>query len=610
MKLLNLLDIQRYVKACASKARMNVVYEDSPVPYATPGCIHLPNLSKFTTEAQLAEYLYFVEHETAHATHTDFAAAKKYKEGSFSKRVLGMLEDYRVDNVEARDYDGFRMNRADVLPVEIDVMADSFSKFMASSPTPEQVDEAERLMSVHAWTTLNDETHTVSSAAEKLLANDNIIQWVYKLDKYSEELAALLKEGTEEAAQLADELVSKVFEQDASEDEEPEEGEEEGGEGSESKEGEGKEGKGKGDGKPKEGDGDKGKDGKSKGEGDGDEGFGNHFDHKSGIPQGIARGGKGAYEPKVTRDLKIECDDEHFHPCLPDQFMVADLSEGIGVMEKVITRSGYYVFGKGAAYVESEARDARDAVRSINSGTVEGFAQQVRRLLQIRARSRFEYGQKKGRLDQSRLARIGMRDAPGFNERIFKNKIVNDTTDTAVTVLLDASGSMHGSKWAHAIKSAELINATVSRALGIPLEVLAFTDDHVGSVIYEAKKFNQLRVGDEELLNRLSWATSYMSGNADGEAVLYAYQRLRQRKEKRRVLIVVSDGAPSCSREGDIDTFTKEVIEEIEADRHVDIYGLGLMSSSVRHYYKHHVVVSRGDSLEQALLTLIDKSIA
>jgi cobaltochelatase CobT len=293
-----------------------------------------------------------------------------------------------------------------------------------------------------------------------------------------------------------------------------------------------------------------------------------------------------------------------------DEYLLAELSAGESEMLRVIKRSGYNGWGKDARHIQSESKMALDAVRKINSGTVEGFAAQVRRLLQIRARSRFEYGQKKGKLDQSRLARIGMRDAPGFNERIFKNKIINDTTDTAVTVLLDASGSMHGNKWAHAIKSAELINATVSRALGIPLEILAFTDDETGTIIYEAKRFNQLRLGDEELLQRLGYASAYMSGNADGEAVLYAYNRLRQRREKRKVLIVVSDGAPSCSREGDIDEFTKVVIKEIEADRHVDIYGLGLMSTSVRRYYKHHVVVNHGDSLEQSLLTLIDKSIA
>jgi len=249
-----------------------------------------------------------------------------------------------------------------------------------------------------------------------------------------------------------------------------------------------------------------------------------------------------------------------------------------------------------------------------NGGTVDGFAQQVRRLLQIRARSRHEYGQKKGKLDQARLSRIGMRDAPGFNERVFKRKIVADTTDAAVLVLLDASGSMAGSKWGHAVKSAELINATVSRALGIPLEVLAFTDCRLGSVIYEGKLFHELRVPDEELVSRLGYASAYQSGNADGEAILFAYDRLRQRKEKRKVLIVCSDGAPAASGRtthggGSIDVFTKEVIQSIEADPHVDIYGLGIMSTDPADYYKQHVIVNYGDSLEQALLTLIDRSL-
>jgi hypothetical protein len=51
------------------------------------------------------------------------------------------------------------------------------------------------------------------------------------------------------------------------------------------------------------------------------------------------------------------------------------------------------------------------------------------------------------------------------------------------------------------------------------------------------------------------------------------------------------------------------VIESIEADPHIEIYGLGLMSTSVKHYYKRHVTVDHGGNLEEALLSLIDKAI-
>ena len=104
----------------------------------------------------------------------------------------------------------------------------------------------------------------------------------------------------------------------------------------------------------------------------------------------------------------------------------------------------------------------------------ENFAQQVRKLIQIRARVQTQYGTKKGKLDQSRLSRICF-NAPGFNERIFKNKIENKTLDAAITVLVDMSGSMNGDKAYYALASTLLLNE-VSSTLNIPVEILGFTD--------------------------------------------------------------------------------------------------------------------------------------
>lgn len=609
MKLLNLLDIQKYVKSCAAKANMSVVYEDTPVPYCTPGCVHLPDINRFTTDEQLASYLYFIEHETAHAEHSDFDATKAYQHDTTTGRVINLLEDYRIDTIDCRKYDGFRINRSDVIPAQNREVGAAFREMLANKAASEHVEEAERLVAGLAWSTLHDNDPNVVASADALLVNDNVKAIVAKLEKYTHELEDLVNGTTHDAAELGKRIVREVFGQDPEQDKKPQEGGKEGQGNGGDKEGDGK-GKGKGKGEKGEGDGE-GKDGESKeGKGKGKDkslgGFGNHFDHETGVPQGVAM--KHNYAPTVTRDIRIGGGHGKWNNCLPEQYIIADLSGGVPAVQNVWRRSGYG--DMGVEYGKAAAKSCIDEVRAIKAGTVDGFAQQVRRLLQIRARSRYEYGQKRGKLDQSRLSRIGMRDAPGFNERIFKNKIVADTVNTAVMVLLDASGSMSGSKWAHAAKSGQLLNATVSRALGIPLEILAFTDYNEGTVIYEGKRFNQLRVGDDEILERLSLAVGYMSGNADGEAVLFAYNRLKDRREKRKVLIVVSDGAPAASRSGSIREYTKEVVESIEADHAVDIYGLGLMSTAVSRFYTKHVIVNHGDSLEQALLTLIDKSIS
>jgi len=71
-----------------------------------------------------------------------------------------------------------------------------------------------------------------------------------------------------------------------------------------------------------------------------------------------------------------------------------------------------------------------------------------------------------------------------------------------------------------------------------------------------------------------------------GDAIAYASARLLQRKEHRKVLLVLSDGSP-CGRDhkGDIRTYTKNVIRDAEL-RGVDVYGVGIMDMNVRKFYK------------------------
>jgi cobalamin biosynthesis protein CobT len=78
-----------------------------------------------------------------------------------------------------------------------------------------------------------------------------------------------------------------------------------------------------------------------------------------------------------------------------------------------------------------------------------------------------------------------------------------------------------------------------------------------------------------------------MSGNPDGENILWAYDRLAKRKERKKLLIVMSDGSPAASKGGyGITKYTEEVIREIEASKDIEIYGLGLCCDSVKHFYK------------------------
>jgi cobalamin biosynthesis protein CobT len=243
----------------------------------------------------------------------------------------------------------------------------------------------------------------------------------------------------------------------------------------------------------------------------------------------------------------------------------------------------------------------------------ENFAQQVRKLIQIRSRVQTQYGTKKGKLDQSRLSRICF-NAPGFNERVFKTKIENKTLDAAITVLVDMSGSMSGEKVLNALASTKLVNEVCS-TLNIPLEILGFTDVNESGkapdpLMFIYKSFSDFKVNENSLEEYFSMSSDYMEGNPDGENILWAYDRLVKRKEKKRILIVMSDGSPCATKSmSGISTFTHKVIQEIQKAKLVDIYGLGLCSDSVKEYYEAHSIVNKPQDIPSKLIELIERKI-
>ena len=99
-----------------------------------------------------------------------------------------------------------------------------------------------------------------------------------------------------------------------------------------------------------------------------------------------------------------------------------------------------------------------------------------------------------------------------------------------------------------------------------------------------------------------------MGNNADGEAIMFAYNRLIQRKEKRKILLVLSDGQPACGKPR-IAEYTKAVIQKIESDKLIEIVGIGLLYASVDEFYKKHMMIDDASKIEEALLSLIHKQI-
>ena len=233
--------------------------------------------------------------------------------------------------------------------------------------------------------------------------------------------------------------------------------------------------------------------------------------------------------------------------------------------------------------------------------TSHNLASTLRKLLLVKAKSLHEYGKKKGRLHYKNVYRATMKDAGVIQEKIFKKKVINNTLKHAVYILADFSGSMGGNKVVTASHALVLLNEALG-TLRIPFEISTFSYDSA-PIHFIIKDFNE-SVTTDKMIDRLVIASNKMLDNGDGESILWAYSKLRKRREPKKSLIVLSDGQPACYQHS-IETFTKQVIKEIEKDASVDIYGIGILDRTVKRFYKNHTVINNISELESGIVDVI-----
>ena len=239
-----------------------------------------------------------------------------------------------------------------------------------------------------------------------------------------------------------------------------------------------------------------------------------------------------------------------------------------------------------------------------------GLSKKVARLLQIHSRDKYRYGKKRGTLHSKNLYRAGMKDAHGFNKRVFKQREINNCLDVSVTVLGDCSGSMGGSKFSSMGKSMVLLGRVLGD-LNIQHELVGFTDTF-GQLLYLYKPFSASKVSGSILANRVISSSQIMAGNADADAILWCANRIRKEKSKRKIIIVLSDGCPAggksdCSLSQP--DFLSKVTQEIEKSVDLEIYGIGIEDDNVKLFYKDNKVISNSDELDNALLSVIKTKI-
>ena len=588
-----------YVKASAGRSKLNVIFEDVNHPRHDGNTIYLPRVRTDMSEETLSEIMASVDHEVAHDLYSDFDILREKKIDMRTKTgfIWNMVEDSRVNALEATEYPGFRELWDNTTPA---LMEKCRLKMLDGNPM------SEALHGLIRWeSAVSADLFPLCHEHSLTFKNDLKLKAV--LEPFSDRLLECQKthnkiKGSKMTYELARDLVKALGG-------EPEEEE--------------KEGEEKGD-KPEK---DKGR--KTKAE-------------SKSEKEGKEKGEKPEEEDKDEDDWCIkkvtitEADEEKLlttHSILEivdkrmskvgllydtdmsaggwtmtplEKFGIVDYHNMTTTLPVLKTMLGV---GSTASVFFQESYNERIRAKLITS---DNFAQLVRKEIQIRARVRYQYGVKKGKLDPARLARIVL-DAPGYADRVFKNKIQSITLDAAVSILIDMSGSMSGDKVLHATGAAVLLNK-VFQILQVPLELAGFTDvSTYGTAVpvhYLYKPFSVLRLPEGELISFIGASSSHMTGNPDGESILFSYNNLLKRKEKKRLLIVMSDGQPAASKcMSGLSSFTKKVIQEIEGQRKVEIYGLGIESNSVEKYYKQHSVVFNAAEIPSKLLHLIEKKL-
>ena len=270
------------------------------------------------------------------------------------------------------------------------------------------------------------------------------------------------------------------------------------------------------------------------------------------------------------------------------------------------------------AYLDQQLSNLQSVVTKL--------ANRLQRRLMAQQNRSWDFDQEEGMLDAARLARVIV--SPGSS---LSYKIERETQfrDTVVTLLIDNSGSMRGRPISIAAISADIMARTLERC-GVKTEILGFTtrawkggqarEDWLAAGRQPMPgRLNDLRhiiykKADEPWRHAkrnlgLMMREGLLKENIDGEALLWAHNRLIARAEDRRILMVISDGAPvddstlSVNHGGYLEQHLRKVIEMIETRSPVQLVAIGI-GHDVTRYYKRAVTIM---DVEQLGGTMIEQ---
>ena len=257
------------------------------------------------------------------------------------------------------------------------------------------------------------------------------------------------------------------------------------------------------------------------------------------------------------------------------------------------------------AYLDSQLTGLQSVVTRL--------ANRLQRRLMAQQNRSWDFDMEEGVLDAARLARVIISPGTALSYKVERDV---EFKDTIVTLLIDNSGSMRGRPISIAAISADILARTLERC-GVKTEILGFTTrawkggQSREAWLADGKTPNPGRLNDlrhiiykqaDEPWRRalrnlgLMMREGLLKENIDGEALIWAHSRLLYRPEERRILMVISDGAPvddstlSVNSAGYLEAHLRSVIEWIEKVSPVQLVAIGI-GHDVTRYYRRAVTI-------------------
>ncbi|MCU0830090.1 MAG: cobaltochelatase subunit CobT [Rhizobiaceae bacterium] len=335
---------------------------------------------------------------------------------------------------------------------------------------------------------------------------------------------------------------------------------------------------------------------------------------------------------EATADDFVEDDSESDDEMTPGEAARPEPSDFSGPQTdyKVHTREFDEITGAEDLCDEAELDRLRaflDKQLANLSGVVGRLANRLQRRLMAQQNRWWEFDLEEGSIDPAKLPRIIMDEMSGsFAPLSFKREHDTNFRDTVVTLLIDNSGSMRGRPITVAATCADILARTLERC-GVKCEILGFTTKawKGGSSrekwLHGGKPANPGRLNDlRHIIYKsadapwrrarrnlgLMMREGLLKENIDGEALVWAHGRLLARREQRRILMMISDGAPvddstlSVNPGNYLERHLRDVIAHIEGKSPVELIAIGI-GHDVTRYYKRAVTIVDAEELAGAM---------